>query len=134
MRFVSPLRERLTSRLDQRTLLQLSKLPAALVYAATKLVYAPINRSAFGRRTIAPHLFYNDYLSAIAPFGWREQHTIVFDHLVAPVAYYIPRAEFAAWWQEIGAEDVTITWHNRNSWCGFGRIKQSAECRMMNDE
>src|SRR2546421_3190414 len=127
VRFVSPLRERLTSRLDQRTLLQLSKLPAALVYAATKLVYAPINRSDFGRRAIAPHLFYNDYLSAIAPFGWREQHTIVFDHLVAPVAYYIPRAEFAAWWQEIGAKDVTITWHNRNSWCWFGRIKERDE-------
>ncbi|PYS90700.1 MAG: hypothetical protein DMF64_14300 [Acidobacteria bacterium] len=123
VRFVSPLRERITSRLNQRALLHLSKLPAALVYAATKLVYAPINRSAFGRRAIAPHLFYNDYLSAIAPFGWREQHTIVFDHLVAPVAYYIPRAEFAAWWQEIGAEGVVIGWHNRNSWCGFGRIR-----------
>ena len=99
------------------------KLPAALVYAATKLLYAPVNRSRLGRRVIAPHLFYNDYLSAIAPFGWREQHTIVFDHLVAPVAFYLPRAEFAAWWQEIDAEEVTITWHNRNSWCGFGRIK-----------
>ena len=128
VRFVSPLRERITSRLNQRALLHLSKLPAALVYAATKLVYAPINRSAFGRRAIAPHLFYNDYLSAIAPFGWREQHTIVFDHLVAPVAHYISRAEFAAWWQQIDAEAVNISWHNRNSWRGFGRIKESAEC------
>jgi hypothetical protein len=88
------------------------------MYAATKLVYGPL-----GRRAIGSRLFYHDYLCAIAPFGWREQHTIVFDHLVAPVAYYVSRAEFAAWWQQVGAEDVVIGWHNSNSWRGFGRIK-----------
>jgi SAM-dependent methyltransferase len=124
---VSPLRERVTSRISRRTLLHLSKLPAALMYAATKLVYAPLRRSPLGRRAVLPHLFYADYLSAIAPFGWREQHTIVFDHFVAPVAHYIARAEFAAWWQEIDADNVIITWHNRNSWCGFGRMKESRE-------
>jgi hypothetical protein len=67
--------------------------------------------------------FINDFVSGtIAPFGWREQHTIVFDHLVAPTAFYIPRAEFESWWREIGASDVTITWHNKNSWRGFGMI------------
>jgi len=120
-RWVSPLREGVTSRISRRTLLHLSKLPAALVYAATKLVYAPLNRSARGA-ALAQHLFYNDYLKAIADFGWREQHTIVFDHLVAPTAFYISRAEFAEWWQAIGASEVQISWHNRNSWRGFGRI------------
>ncbi len=128
VRFVSPLRERVTSRMGRRTLLHLSKLPTALVYAATKLVYAPLNRSARGA-TFARHLFYNDYLKSIAPFGWREQHTIVFDHLVAPTAYYISRAEFAEWWREIEAEEVEIGWHNRNSWRGFGRIGERAEER-----
>jgi len=97
-------------------------LPTAIVFAATKLVYGPLNRSPRGR-ALAQHLFYNDYLNAIAGFGWREQHTIVFDHLVAPTSFYISRAEFAAWWDEIGASDVVIEWHNRNSWRGFGRIK-----------
>jgi SAM-dependent methyltransferase len=120
-RFVNPVREKLTSRMEQRFLLQLSKLPAASVYLATKLVYGPLNKSKTGG-SIARHLFYNDYFKAIAPFGWREQHTIVFDHLVAPTAFYIPREEFEVWWRDIGAEDLTITWHNKNSWCGFGRI------------
>jgi len=120
-RFVSPLRERVTSRISRRALLHLSKLPTALLYAATKLVYAPVNRSPRGA-ALARHLFYNDYLKSIAAFGWREQHTIVFDHLVAPTAYYISRAEFAEWWREIGAAEVEIGWHNRNSWRGFGRI------------
>ena len=122
-RLVNPVREKLTSRMDQRFLLQLSKLPAASVYLATKLVYGPLNKSKTGG-SIARHLFYNDYFKAIAPFGWREQHTIVFDHLVAPTAFYIPRDEFETWWRDIGAQDLTITWHNKNSWCGFGRIPE----------
>jgi SAM-dependent methyltransferase len=118
-RFVNPVRERITSRIDQRALLQLSKVPAACVYLATKLVYGPLNRN---RSSLAQHLFYNDYLSAIAPFGWREQHTIVFDHLVAPTAFYISRDAFEEWWREAGARDVQISWHNRNSWRGLGII------------
>ena len=119
-RFVNPLRQRITSKISPRALLQLSKLPTAFLYLATKLIYRPLNQ--IGNGTIAQHLFYNDYLNAIAAFGWREQHTIVFDHLVAPTSFYISRAEFADWWDEIGASDVVIEWHNRNSWRGFGRI------------
>jgi SAM-dependent methyltransferase len=121
-RWVDPLRERLTSRINQRALLHLSKLPAAAVYVATKLIYGPLNRSGRGS-VLARHLFYNDYLNAISGFGWREQHTIVFDHLVAPTAFYISREEFEGWWREAGAEDVVVGWHNKNSWRGFGRLK-----------
>ncbi len=121
-RWVNPLRERLTSRMNQRALLHLSKLPTAAVYVATKLIYGPLNRSERGSR-LSRHLFYNDYLNAISGFGWREQHTIVFDHLVAPVAFYISREEFEGWWRAVGAVDVVIGWHNKNSWRGFGRMK-----------
>ena len=118
-RWINPVREKLTSRLDRRLLLHLSKVPAAAMYLATKLVYGPLNRN---RSSLARHLFYNDYLSAIAPFGWREQHTIVFDHLLAPTAFYISREEFESWWRDVPATDVEIGWHNKNSWRGLGRI------------
>jgi len=118
-RFVNPVREKITSRIDQRVLLQLSKLPAAGVYLATKLVYGPLNRRG---SPLSKRLFYNDYLSAISNFGWREQHTIVFDHLVAPTAFYISRADFETWWRDIDARDVEISWHNKNSWRGLGKI------------
>ena len=124
-RFVNPVRKRLTSRISPHLLLHVSKLPAAAMFAATKLVYGPLNRSASGA-ALARHLFYNDYLSAISAFGWREQHTIVFDHLVAPTAYYITRAEFEEWWREVRATEVKISWHNKNSWRGFGRLIESA--------
>lgn len=119
-RYVNPLRK-VTSGIDQRALLQISKLPAALMYLATKLVYGPLNRGPAGRK-ISNHLFYNDYLNAISKFGWREQHTIVFDHLVAPTSHYIRREDFAEWWNDVGANEVAIGWHNSNSWRGFGRI------------
>jgi SAM-dependent methyltransferase len=122
-RFVNPLREQVTSRINRRALLHLSKLPAAALYAATKLIYGPLNRSESGS-AIARRLFYNDYLSAISNFGWREQHTIVFDHLVAPTAHYISREEFEKWWEAVGATEVTIGWHNKNSWRGFGRVEE----------
>jgi SAM-dependent methyltransferase/uncharacterized protein YbaR (Trm112 family) len=120
-RFVDPVREKFSSRIDRQALLHLSKLPTALVYLATKLIYGPLNRSDAGSR-LARHLFYNDYLSAISRFGWREQHTIVFDHLVAPTSHYIARDDFESWWRDINAADVIVGWHNKNSWRGFGRI------------
>lgn len=117
---VNPVRN-VTSRLSRNFLFHLAKLPTAIMYSATKLVYGPMNRSSSGAK-LAAHFFYNDYLSYISQFNWREQHSIVFDHLVAPTAFYIPREEFADWWREIGAEDVVIGWHNKNSWRGFGRL------------
>jgi len=118
-RWVDPLRKRITSPMNPRALLHLSKVPTVALFAATKLIYGPLNRSARGA-ALARHLFYNDYLNAISRFGWREQHTIVFDHLIAPTSFYISRAEFAEWWKAIHANEVTIGWHNQNSWRGFG--------------
>ncbi len=118
---VSPLREKFTSRMNRRALLHLSKLPTAAVYAASKLVYGPLNRSE-GGSALARRLFYNDYMNTISQFGWREQHTIVFDHLVAPTANYITREEFEKWWSDVGATETAIGWHNKNSWRGTGRI------------
>jgi SAM-dependent methyltransferase len=119
--WVDPVREKVTSQINPATLLQLSKLPTLLLYLATKLVYGPLNRSP-ATAPIAGRLFYNDYLAAISGFGWREHHTIVYDHLVAPTAFYISREEFESWWQEIRATEVKIRWHNKNSWCGWGRL------------
>jgi SAM-dependent methyltransferase len=115
--YVNPIRTNFTSKINQPTLYQLSKLPTLGVYLASKLLYKPLDNTALGKR-----LFYSDYLTHLGEFGWREQHNIVFDHLVAPTAFYISKAEFENWWKEIGAENVSIIWHNQNSWCGCGEI------------
>jgi len=86
-RFVDPLRKKFSSRINRRALLHISKLPAVIVYLATKLVYGPLNRSPAGSK-LARHLFYNDYLSAIRSLAgvnntrsfsiiwWRRRLTI----------------------------------------------------------
>lgn len=118
-RFVNPVRQNFTSRISQPFLYQLSKLPTLGVFLTTKLIYRPLNAAS---KPMASKLFYNEYLNHLGTFGWREQHNIVFDHLVAPTAFYISKDDFAEWWKDIAAEDVEITWHNKNSWCGIGRI------------
>lgn len=117
--YVDPVRMGFTSRISQPLLYHLSKLPTIGVYAASKLLYRPANRIS---PEAAKRLFYNTYMNRLGNFGWREQHNIVFDHLVAPTAFYVPRKEFENWWKEAGAGEVEITWHNENSWCGFGRL------------
>jgi len=80
-----------------------------------RLVYGPINRWL---PALKRFLFYNDYLAYVAKFSFREIHSIVFDHLVAPTAHYLTREEFAEWFARDDLREVTIAWHNRNSWRG----------------
>ncbi|HEY6121463.1 MAG TPA: hypothetical protein VIV66_16000, partial [Pyrinomonadaceae bacterium] len=60
----------------------------------------------------------------------REQHSIVFDHLVAPTAFYISRDEFDHWWNDLGADKVVIGWHHKNSWRGFGKVHRQQTSRV----
>jgi SAM-dependent methyltransferase len=120
--WVNPVREKFTSRMPKVVLLQLSKLPTAALFLATKAIYGPLNQNKLGSK-VARHLFYNEHLSAISKFGWREHHTIVFDHLVAPTSFYIARKEFEEWWRGLNFSDVVIEWHNQNSWRGFGKVE-----------
>jgi hypothetical protein len=96
----------------------LSLVPAAALFTALRLVYAPLAASGRSRR-----LFYGDYLTSIASFPFREIHTIVFDHLTAPTAFYLRRGEVESWFRDAGARDVVIGWHNRNSWRAFGLVR-----------
>jgi SAM-dependent methyltransferase len=125
VKLINPVREHITSRIPPRLLFHLSRLPTAIMYVLSKVVYGPLNRSQRGR-AIARHLFYNDYLDFVSTFNWREQHSIVFDHLVAPTAFYISRDEFEAWWRDIKANEVVIGWHNKNSWRGFGHLTEAS--------
>ncbi len=122
--FVNPLRKRITSKLPPRLLYFLSYPPTVFLYALLKLIYAPLSQTKLAR-----FLFYADYLNYIARFPFREIHNIVHDHLTAPVAFYLNREDFAAWFNDAETERAEIHWHNRNSWRGFAftRTAQRAE-------
>jgi uncharacterized protein YbaR (Trm112 family) len=118
---INPIRS-LTSRLPFSVLYRLSYIPTAILYMALKLIYAPLSGSDLSRR-----LFYGEYLGYISKFRFREIHNIVHDHLTAPIAHYITREEIVDWFREVDAEEVKISWHNRNSWRGVGQINPHVE-------
>jgi len=117
---VTPMREGVFSHMPHKVLDGLSALLTVPLYLATKLAYRPLRRTPL--RRILP---YEPYLSYISDFPYREQRSIVFDHLVAPVAFYLRRDEFAAWYERAGLTEVAVQHHNANSWRGFGRLPAS---------
>ena len=48
------------------------KLPTAILFLATKVIYGPLSR--IGDGSAARRLYYGDYLSWLSRFGWREHH------------------------------------------------------------
>lgn len=118
---ITPVREHITSRMPHGVLDVLSGVLTLPLWLGTKLVYGPS-----GGKVLGAKLPYGEYLSYIAPFPFREQRSIVFDHLVAPVAYYIRREEFEQWFADAGLQDIVIEHHNGNSWRGFGRVPMRA--------
>lgn len=114
---VSPVRTLLTSRLPRALTKALSFCIAVPMQLALKILYRPVNQRLPAIRGL---LFYNDYLYSISGFSFRENYSTVFDHLVAPTAFYISREEFARWFEEAGLLNVDISWRNRNSWRGTG--------------
>jgi SAM-dependent methyltransferase len=118
---ISPLREHVTSKLPHALLDVLSAAITVPLYAGTKLLYGPMRGRIAGKT-----LPYGAYLSYIAPFPFREQRSIVFDHLVAPVAFYIRREDFEQWFDRAGLQEVEIQHHNGNSWRGFARVPKRA--------
>lgn len=116
---VNPVRLLLTSRLPRRVLYALSWLITAGMQPVLKFVYRPVNSemSPIWLRRILP---YNDYFAWLAQFQFHHNHHVVFDHLVAPVAFYLRREEFQAWFHEAGLNMIDLSWRNKNSWRGHG--------------
>jgi SAM-dependent methyltransferase len=120
VRWVSPLRERVTARMPIRLLYWLTIPPAAALSAAAKLY-----RTAAGSR-----LPYCDYVRTLAPLPLREVHHIVFDQLVTPIAFYLPREEVQRWFESAGMTDAKIAWHNKNSWRGSGTVAMAQQAAL----
>jgi SAM-dependent methyltransferase len=117
---VNPIR-RITSRLPRRVLLFASYALALPLTAIVKGVYGPVSR----RPALAPlrrWLFYFDYLAFLAQFDYPTLAVIVFDHAVPAIAEYIPRGDFAEWFDAARLTGVNITMRGGNSWRGFALV------------
>lgn len=121
---VSPVREAFTSNLAPEILKLISTTLSVPVYVGAKAVAKPYSKIQQKLRFL-PEMFYQAYLSYIANFDFTEINHIVFDHLTAPVAYYIPQNDIRKWFHEVGFDNAIIRWHNKNSWAGFASYKES---------
>jgi SAM-dependent methyltransferase len=113
-RIINPIRIKVTSHLPFEALKFVSLLIAFVLHLLLKGIYRPLNKLGFTR------LPYNDYFYQLSGFGFRQNHTIVFDHLVAPIAFYLKQDEFRAWFTKAKLKDIEISWRNKNSWRGRG--------------
>jgi len=118
-KIVNPIRIHFTSRAPKIVTRALSFLLALPLYAALKLLYAP----ARNRPWLKKLLFYSDYLCAISNYSFAENFWNVFDHLVAPTAFYHSRSEIEDWFAEAGLSEAVISQRTNNSWRGTGLKK-----------
>lgn len=115
IRFVDPVRKTVTAKLPPAALRALSMVPSAALWGAINYVYGgPL-------AGLADRLPYAEYFAGLRGFPLREIHNIVFDQLVTPVAYYLPKAEIERWFAT-GFSDVTIRWKGQYSWTGTGTV------------
>lgn len=119
---VNPLRERVFSRLPRGVLYAISWMATAALQPVLKLAYRPRPRSAPGGASRLP---YHGYLSWLAQYGFRHNHHVIFDHLVAPTAFYIRREEFQAWFARAALTPPRISWRNQNSWRGWAVLEHA---------
>jgi 2-polyprenyl-3-methyl-5-hydroxy-6-metoxy-1,4-benzoquinol methylase len=111
---VNPIREHFTSRLPRRGLQALSLAITAVVQPTLRL-YRPRQRHGLGR-----FLPYYAYMYWLSKYGFRHNLVVIFDHLVAPTAFYVRREEFRAWFEQAGFPRIDISARNDNSWRGHG--------------
>ena len=118
-RFINPVRKTFTSRLPHSFLPVIAWPLSVVLQAVVKGVYRPLRNTAVFR-ALPSHA----YLYSLSAFGFRQNYSIVLDHLIAPVAFYLKRDEFQEWFRAAALEEVEISWRNQNSWRGFGRRAQ----------
>lgn len=123
MRYVNPLRTKVTSKLPAGLLRALCWLPAAILWAVIKLFY---RQSASG--TGPSLLHYGDYFAAMHDYPFDEIHHKVFDQLVTPVAHYLSGDEVRSWLAD-SFREVTVRSHRCYSWTGLGRIARTPVAR-----
>ena len=118
--FINPLRKWITTRLPHGAVNAMSLPLALMLQGLVKGIYRPLHGTRLFERLPS-----HDYLYSLSGFSFRQNHSIVFDHLVAPTAFYLKRDEFEAWFIENGLENVEISWRNQNSWRGRGEVASS---------
>jgi SAM-dependent methyltransferase/uncharacterized protein YbaR (Trm112 family) len=110
---VNPVRLLVTRHLPACLLRSAARVLAAILFLLIHGLYVPADAAGI-------RLFYRDYMLNLRDLGFAETRHIVYDHLVAPTAFYLRRGEVTRWFDAAGLIRRSVTWVNRNSWSGVG--------------
>lgn len=121
VRWVSPVRERVTSRLRPETLRTVTLAASAAAYPLLAGLDRLGNTGPAGDR-LAAAVPYSPYLRWLGRWGFRHMHHVVYDHLSPAIAHYVPRETVASWMERAALDDVEITPRNENSWRAIGTV------------
>ncbi len=114
--FVDPIRIHLTSKLPKVATQFISFMLALPLFAALKLVYGPVHANP--RLLWLKHrLPYAEYLGAISGYSFAENFWNVFDHLVAPTAFYHRREEVEDWFRTANIQHMSAPMRSSSETC-----------------
>jgi SAM-dependent methyltransferase len=116
---VDPFRIHVTSKLPKLATQAISLFFALPLFVALKTIYGPVQRKA-RLLWLKRYLPYAEYLGAISGYSFTENFWNVFDHFVAPTAYYHRREEIEDWFTTAKLQQVQISRRNNNSWRATG--------------
>lgn len=119
LRIVDPIRKYILSKLPLKLNLFISCLITLLLYPLIRIIYAPLNQNSL-TRPIAALLPQNAFFNYLSNFNFKIVHSIVFDQMLAPVAYYCSKRQVAAWFNHANVKILSISLRNQNSWRAFG--------------
>ncbi len=97
----------------------LAWLGCLVVTAALYGIYVPLGIIPFFRKILPQY----DFVRYLGRLNWTVRHSIIFDQMIAPTAYYLPRKEVEEWYRDAGMQDTRFFWRNRNSWVAFGTVR-----------
>lgn len=99
----------------------ISFIMATMLYFIIKRMYIPfyqINKKL--SESILPYSYYFVYLSQ---FSFYQLHSIVFDLLIAPLAFYYSKEELIGWYKENNLKIISILGEKEGAWRISGEKK-----------
>jgi len=113
----NPIRKYVLSKLPLPFLYSSALIFAGFLYPVCKLIYRPIGKFSPNLLKLLPQGSFFSYLGSL---NFRIVHSIIFDQMLAPVAFYYKRSEVLSWFRNSDVKVLSISWRNRNSWRVFG--------------
>ncbi|MCK4589179.1 MAG: methyltransferase domain-containing protein [Nanoarchaeota archaeon] len=118
LKLMDPMRKYFFSKLPLRLVDFISFMSMLLLFPIFK-VYEIINETK-GMRLITRILPQNYFFYYLSKLNFRICHSIVFDQMLAPTAFYHTKKEIVGWFKRANINKFKITRRNKNSWRGFG--------------